>query len=111
MLYFSKNMATFKMIRKRTQSDQNLSYVDLWNGKQFVKDLPLFPSPTRDMKGQILKANTFDFPPHTYKTAEGYGGLTHKIISAIADNLHFNLDRDCRPASRRSPLNDMWERT
>ena len=67
-------------------------YVDLWNGNRFVKDLSLFPSPTRDMKGRRLKANTFDFPPFTYKTAEGYSGLEHKIISAIAENLHFKLD-------------------
>ena len=73
VLFKEYGNSTFKMIRKRTTSDQNLSYVDLWDGNRLAKDSSLFPSPSRDMKGRMLKANTFDFPPFTYKTAEGYG--------------------------------------
>ena len=41
--------------------------------------------------GQLLTAHANDYPPYSYKTKEGYDGLEHTIISAVADNLNFRL--------------------
>ena len=82
----------FKMMRKMTEFDEKISFVDLWNGHRFVKNSPIFPPPTIDLRGRVLKANTFHFPPYTYKTEEGYAGVEHAVISAIADKLNFKMD-------------------